>query len=114
MLVVSVSSVLLKFSSKMSKKRSQAVYEACLKSFCPDIVLSKLYRRRETNVSVEGKTARGVCLLADISGFTKLSGELCSKGVEGLDALRQATSSFLSQFISTVYYFDGDGWFLYL
>ena len=57
---------------------------------------------------MEAKAARGACLLADISGFTKLSGQLCSTGVRGLDDLRKATSTFLSKFISLVYAFGGD------
>lgn len=82
--------------------------ENILKSYCPDIVLSKLYRRKDTQIEVEAKAARGACLLADISGFTKLSGQLCSNGVRGLDDLRQVTSNFLSRFISLVYAFGGD------
>jgi class 3 adenylate cyclase len=82
--------------------------ENILKSYCPDIVLSKLYRRKDTIIEVEAKAARGACLLADISGFTKLSGHLCSTGVRGLDDLRQVTSTFLSRFISLIYSFGGD------
>lgn len=82
--------------------------EMTLRSYCPDIVLSKLNRRKDTKIEVEAKAARGACLLADISGFTKLSGQLCSTGVRGLDDLRKVTSTFLSKFISLVYAFGGD------
>eukprot|EP00602_Paraphysomonas_sp_CaronLab_P003109 CAMPEP_0185038434 /NCGR_PEP_ID=MMETSP1103-20130426/34075_1 /TAXON_ID=36769 /ORGANISM="Paraphysomonas bandaiensis, Strain Caron Lab Isolate" /LENGTH=1145 /DNA_ID=CAMNT_0027576861 /DNA_START=129 /DNA_END=3566 /DNA_ORIENTATION=- len=51
---------------------------------------------------------KAAVLLADISGFTKLSGDLCLNGTHGLDDLRQATSSFLSKFISIVYAYGGD------
>ena len=48
-------------------------------------------------------------MLADISGFTKLSSELVQDKVNGLDNLRRATSGFLSKFIYIVYSFGGDG-----
>jgi class 3 adenylate cyclase len=92
----------------MTEKKITVYDENILRSYCPDIVLSKLHRRRDTNIEVEAKVARGACLLADISGFTKLSGDLCSTGVRGLDDLRKATSTFLSRFISLVYSFGGD------
>jgi hypothetical protein len=51
----------------------------------------------------------GACMLADICGFTKFSGDLCNEGVNGLDKLRRVTSSFLSKFIDTIYFYYGDG-----
>jgi hypothetical protein len=48
-------------------------------------------------------------MLADISGFTKFSGAMCSKGVSGLDDLREATNGFLGHFVKLVYEFEGDG-----
>jgi hypothetical protein len=48
-------------------------------------------------------------MLADICGFTKFSGDLCNEGVNGLDKLRRVTSSFLSKFIDTIYFYYGDG-----
>jgi hypothetical protein len=84
-------------------------YENALKSFVPDILLRKLRRRIGTKLKVESKLIRGACLLADISGFTELSGELCTSGVHGLDDLRQATSDFLTKFIHIIHAFGGDG-----
>jgi class 3 adenylate cyclase len=92
----------------MTEKNITVYDETILRSYCPDVVLSKLHRRRDTDLEVEAKAARGACLLADISGFTKLSGQLCSTGVRGLDDLRKVTSTFLSKFISLVYAFGGD------
>ena len=88
---------------------SMMTFESAIKSFVPDILIRKLSRRVGTNIQVESKLTRGACLLADISGFTKLSGELCSTGAHGLDDLRQATSSFLATFIHIVHAFGGDG-----
>jgi hypothetical protein len=48
-------------------------------------------------------------MLADISGFTKLSGLLGENGVNGLDDLRKYTTKFLSTFIYLVYSHGGDG-----
>lgn len=86
-------------------------YENALKSLVPDILLRKLRRRVGAKIEVESKITRGACLLADISGFTKLSGELCASGIHGLDDLRQATSDFLAKFIHIVHAFQGDGKF---
>lgn len=49
------------------------------------------------------------CMLADISGFTKLSSAYCSKGSAGLDALHHVTETFLGDLVKTVYNFNGDG-----
>jgi hypothetical protein len=48
-------------------------------------------------------------MLADISGFTKFSGEMCSKGAGGLDDLREATNGFLGHCVKLVYEYKGDG-----
>lgn len=54
-------------------------------------------------------TFTGACMLADISGFSKFSGAMCSKGVSGLDDLREATNGFLGHIVKIVYEFQGDG-----
>lgn len=51
----------------------------------------------------------GACMLVDISGFSKFSGEMCKQGVTGLDGLREITNGFLGHFVKKVYEFDGDG-----
>jgi hypothetical protein len=53
-------------------------------------------------------------MLADISGFSKFSGEMCLKGVSGLDELREATNGFLGHIVKIVYEFHGDGKFMVL
>jgi hypothetical protein len=80
-------------------------------SFCPDNLLNFL---RDNPRILQNKDApcftfNGACMLADISGFSKFSAAMCSKGVLGLDELREATSVFLGHIVKVVYEFDGDG-----
>lgn len=58
---------------------------------------------------VRSATFTGACMLADISGFSKFSGAMCLKGVNGLDELREATNGFLGHIVKIVYEFHGDG-----
>ena len=51
----------------------------------------------------------GVCMIADISGFTNLSSSLCKKGKSGLDKLHLNTKGFIGQLVNMVYYYGGDG-----
>lgn len=55
------------------------------------------------------KTFYGVSLLADISGFTKLSSNFCLRGSSGLDDLHNVTSGFLGRLVKIIYWFNGDG-----
>lgn len=50
----------------------------------------------------------GVCLLADISGFTRLSGAFCEKGKLGLDGLQQATNGYMGRLVEVIYQHGGD------
>lgn len=50
----------------------------------------------------------GACVLADISGFTKLSASLCDAGLSGLDDLHNAASGFLGKYVQIVYSHNGD------
>jgi hypothetical protein len=83
-----------------------ASYDNAIKSFCPNILLNDIH---SNGVEVRSSYFTGVCMLADISGFTKLSNELGKDGSNGLDKLRKATSGFLSKFIYLVYSYGGDG-----
>ena len=51
---------------------------------------------------------KGACVLADISGFTKLSASLCEAGLSGLDDLHNAASGFLGKYVQIVYSNKGD------
>ncbi|RYH20604.1 hypothetical protein EON65_22970 [archaeon] len=50
----------------------------------------------------------GVCLLVDISGFTRLSGEFCALGKEGIDSLQQATNGYMGKLVEVIYQHGGD------
>jgi len=50
----------------------------------------------------------GCCMLADISGFTKLSSALCAEGAVGLDKLRLITDDSFAKFVNIIYSHGGD------
>ena len=52
---------------------------------------------------------QGVCLVADISGFTKLCGQMCKDGLSGLDSLHTFLNTYMSMIMSVVYLHKGDG-----
>ena len=81
-------------------------------SFCPDILYSYL-RNVQPSSTLEPKTRyfTGVCLFVDVSGFTKLSGQLCGMGISGLDSLQINMRDYIGRVIDIVYCFEGDGKF---
>jgi len=108
------------------------LYNECslLQTFCPNIVIRNILAsyNPENRVYSVGRDMEGgdgsvplyrqapascsffaACMLADISGFTKLSSAYCSKGSVGLDALHHVTETFLGDLVKTVYNFNGDG-----
>ena len=50
----------------------------------------------------------GVCLLVDISGFTKLSGEFCNLGKGGIDELQLATNGYMGKLVEIIYTYGGE------
>jgi hypothetical protein len=92
--------------SKLSSRFINHHFLSSLASYCPHIVLTLLSHKP----LLEPRSHRltGACLLADICGFTKFSGDLCKEGVSGIDKLRRVTSSFLTKFIETIYFSYGD------
>jgi class 3 adenylate cyclase len=50
----------------------------------------------------------GICLLVDISGFTKLSESFGNQGKDGIDGLRLATNKFMGRLVETIYAYGGD------
>lgn len=59
-----------------------------IKSYCPNLLLG-LLELPSTLIAPSSIRFDGCCLLADISGFTKLSAELSSRGSDGLDDLHK-------------------------
>ena len=83
-------------------------------SFCPNILIdhfiSKGAEKRGVNaLEVSSSTFHAACMLVDISGFSKFSSSMCSKGVTGLDDLHKVTNDFLGHFVDVVYQYHGDG-----
>ena len=112
-----LSNYYLKINSHCALSDISAIVDAETRSmdqilpFCPDVLVNYLKKQPITNESSGPRrlTFRGACMLADISGFSKFSGAMCSKGVSGLDDLREATNGFLGYFVKQVYEYKGDG-----
>lgn len=77
--------------------------------FCPRILLEVL-RGVPFAKKLEPRqfSIRGVCMLVDISGFSKFSGAMCANGIKGLDGLREVTNGILGHYVSSVYKYGGD------
>ena len=77
--------------------------------FVPEILVDYLKQQSEKNALEPGSFfLQGVCLLVDISGFTKLSGEYCEQGKSGIDGLQLATNGYMGQLVETIYAHGGD------
>lgn len=48
------------------------------------------------------------CMIVDISGFTRLSGQFCAMGKAGIDKLQQATNGYLGDLVDIIYQYGGD------
>jgi hypothetical protein len=110
------SSFLSQFSSSTVKSDRLSIHDndrndlriqRFIAPYCPHHVLKFLGNK--TLYEPISTSLKGACLLADICGFTKFSGDLCKEGGTGIDKLRITTSSFLTKFIETVYLYYGDG-----
>lgn len=82
-----------------------------IKSFCPTLLLEDLMdiSSKKESLSAWKHDFDGVCMLADISGFTKLAAAYSAEGAAGLDKLHETTTFFLGQFVEQVYSYEGDG-----
>jgi hypothetical protein len=78
-------------------------------AFVPDILLRNIPKCEDNQNVVTRNYLVGACMLADISGFTKLSDEYNKQGRNGLDILHSIINDFLSRMINLVYSFGGDG-----
>lgn len=93
--------------NSLNSFKNKNSYLNLLSSYCSNLVLNLLNDKiLNSFISI---TLKGSCLLVDICGFTKFSGDLCCEGVSGIDKLRRTTNLFLSKFIDTVYFYYGDG-----
>lgn len=79
-------------------------------AFLPNILLRCFDSQLDVSqIEVMSASFEGVVMLADISGFSKFSAQMCSQGVKGLNDLHVATSELLGLFIKLIYSFGGDG-----
>ena len=93
-------------------RSSQVGLRNTIKSFAPDMLMAytidkKLYLDGEP-LEPFSVFLDGVILLADISGFTRLSGQFCSNGKVGIDQLQQATNGYLGELVKLIYAYGGD------
>ena len=93
-------------------RSSQVGVRNTIKAFVPDILMIHTLEERlhaeAGNLTPFSIFFDGVCLLADISGFTSLSSAFCAEGLNGLDQLQQATSGYLGQLVKIIYAYGGD------
>lgn len=81
------------------------------KSFVPEMLLSYLVgmiNHDKTNFTATSFFFHGICLLVDISGFTRLSGQFCALGKNGIDDLQKATNGYMGRLVETIYRYGGD------
>ena len=91
--------------------------DSLVKSFTPNSLLhilsADIHFELFSELKVKCVKVYGACVLADISGFTKMSARHCQDGSRGLDKLHQATNGFLGALVRTVYSYGGDGNLIY-
>lgn len=83
-----------------------------LAAFAPDMVVDRLRSSPhllEDSLQAHTFPVKGACMLIDISGFSKYSASMCSRGAAGLDELRKTTSGMLGKLVKAVYEHEGDG-----
>ena len=101
-----------RFERRSLGRASQLGLRNTIKSFAPDMLmaytLSKGFHVEGVSLQPFSVFFEGVCMLADISGFTRLSGNFCSAGKYGIDQLQQATNTYLAELVKTVYSYGGD------
>lgn len=93
-------------------RASQVGLRNTIKSFASDMLMAHVLDKKlyldEVNLEPFSFFFDGVILLADISGFTRLSGHFCSNGRVGIDQLQQATNGYLGELVNLIYAYGGD------
>eukprot|EP01032_Pedospumella_encystans_P019500 gene19500-22168_t len=80
-------------------------------SFVPEMLVNfvnKNLQKGKEGLEPASFFIHGVCLLVDISGFTKLSGDFCSQGKAGIDELQRATNGYMGKLVEIIYTFGGE------
>ena len=96
---------------KDAKQNALSAIESCSISFFPDSLVSHLTSQQSTRQPFVSKLS-GALMIADISGFTKFSSQMCALGAVGLDSLYNVTNDFMGLFVSVIYDHDGDGQYI--
>jgi class 3 adenylate cyclase len=81
------------------------------KSFVPEMLLSYLVgmmNNDRNKLTPSSFFFNGICLLVDISGFTRLSGNFCALGKNGIDDLQKATNGYMGRLVEAIYRYGGD------
>ncbi len=95
-------------NQKRVLKRTESVVDVNLiSSFCPTLLLESIVNK--TTLDTSCRFLDGACLIADISGFVKLCGDLSKCGAEGFDDLQICTRNFIGELVKIVYHYGGDG-----
>eukprot|EP01032_Pedospumella_encystans_P011942 gene11942-13851_t len=76
--------------------------------FVPELLIAQLKLVGSQGIKPSSISIYGVCLLVDISGFTKLSGDFCVQGKNGIDGLQLATNGYMGLLVETIYSHGGD------
>lgn len=79
------------------------------RSFCPHFVYSFLRSRSVDGIEQTTIKMTGVCVVIDLSGFTRLSAELSKEGPSGLDKLRTIIGDYFGNFVNIILSCGGDG-----
>ena len=92
----------------MSKER---IFDSAVKRFVPEMLVELISRNTshgKAGLEPSSFFLKGVCLLVDISGFTKLSGQFCEMGKSGIDELQLATNSYMEKLVQIIYTYGGE------
>ena len=85
-------------SRRISTRASFVGSKVSTKSFLPEILVDCILGR--SNYGVLNPLTffiEAVCLIIDISGFTRMAGAFCAQGKEGIDGLQLVTNGFLGR-----------------
>lgn len=102
---------LSKKSLQLSSRASQLGPTTNSKSFVPEMLMHYLcYVLKQPTPTLKPASFSfpGVCLLCDISGFTRLSGDYCLLGKNGIDGLQKATNGYMGRLVDVIYGYGGD------
>jgi class 3 adenylate cyclase len=93
-------------STRVRAAASQSSFTA--RCFVPETLIDYIHNKVHGELKPASFFLKGVCLLVDISGFTKLSGAFCAQGKNGIDGLQLATNGFMGKLVEIIYSFGGD------